>query len=256
MTWDYRRGLVTSNESLDQNIWRMVVYCPEIARDVQPGQFVALRSLRGNSFLPRPMAIFRSFPDHFEIIYKVKGSGTEALAVCAAQDEIYVTGPLGQAVEHDYTAQTIALVGRGVGITPLFSVGQAALAQGATVLSFLSAQTERSLIGQDEFAQLGELYVQVDEHIPGTITSQLENLLRAGRSLDRVYVSGSKRLFKHAQSLSQEFGFELYVFLEERMACGVGHCKGCVIEMAEGPKKYSLCCKDGPLYPAESVVLA
>ncbi len=41
------------------------------------------------------------------------------------------------------------------------------------------------------------------------------------------------------------------VSMEERMACGVGACLGCAIQMADGTMKHV--CKDGPVFDAEEV---
>jgi dihydroorotate dehydrogenase electron transfer subunit len=39
------------------------------------------------------------------------------------------------------------------------------------------------------------------------------------------------------------------------MACGVGICQGCPVENTGGDKKYSLICKDGPVFNSKSIVL-
>jgi dihydroorotate dehydrogenase electron transfer subunit len=40
------------------------------------------------------------------------------------------------------------------------------------------------------------------------------------------------------------------------MACGIGICQGCPVEMSGGDKKYSLICKEGTVYDTRSIVLA
>jgi dihydroorotate dehydrogenase electron transfer subunit len=41
------------------------------------------------------------------------------------------------------------------------------------------------------------------------------------------------------------------VSMEERMACGVGACKGCPVKTKSG---YKMVCKDGPVFRAEEIV--
>ena len=49
----------------------------------------------------------------------------------------------------------------------------------------------------------------------------------------------------------EEYGVPCQVSMEERMACGVGACLGCAIQMADGTMKHV--CKDGPVFDAEEV---
>ena len=48
-----------------------------------------------------------------------------------------------------------------------------------------------------------------------------------------------------------EIGLRTQLSLEQRMACGVGACLGCAIQMADGTMKHV--CKDGPVFDAEEV---
>ena len=41
------------------------------------------------------------------------------------------------------------------------------------------------------------------------------------------------------------------VSLDERMACGVGACKGCAVRTKDG---YKMVCKDGPVFNAEELL--
>ena len=46
------------------------------------------------------------------------------------------------------------------------------------------------------------------------------------------------------------------ISLEERMACGIGACLGCAVELYDenGETYMGHVCKDGPVFPAERVV--
>ena len=45
------------------------------------------------------------------------------------------------------------------------------------------------------------------------------------------------------------------VSMEERMACGIGACVGCVVEIKEGDgTTYKKVCKDGPVFDCKEVV--
>ncbi len=48
--------------------------------------------------------------------------------------------------------------------------------------------------------------------------------------------------------LARAHGLEAELSLEEPMACGVGVCLGCVVELADG--RFVPSCKEGPVFPA------
>jgi dihydroorotate dehydrogenase electron transfer subunit len=37
------------------------------------------------------------------------------------------------------------------------------------------------------------------------------------------------------------------------MACGIGICQGCPVELTDTEKKYALMCKDGPVFDIEKI---
>jgi dihydroorotate dehydrogenase electron transfer subunit len=45
------------------------------------------------------------------------------------------------------------------------------------------------------------------------------------------------------------------VSLEGQMACGIGICQGCPVEMAGQERKYSLMCKDGPVFNTRDIII-
>ena len=56
-------------------------------------------------------------------------------------------------------------------------------------------------------------------------------------------------------SLAAEKSLRCEVSLESPMACGIGICQGCPVELTDGEKKYALVCKDGTVFPGNSVVI-
>ena len=60
-------------------------------------------------------------------------------------------------------------------------------------------------------------------------------------------------MLKALGDMADKFNIPCEVSLETAMACGVGICQGCVVEMKSGDKKYSLACKDGPVFPIAQI---
>ncbi len=72
-----------------------------------------------------------------------------------------------------------------------------------------------------------------------------------------MYACGPHPMLAASAQLAREYGLPCQVSLEEYMACGVGGCAGCSVEIStpQGPAMKRVCV-DGPVFDAESVVWA
>jgi dihydroorotate dehydrogenase electron transfer subunit len=93
---------------------------------------------------------------------------------------------------------------------------------------------------------------------PGYVTDLarlwLEALDPAARAEVAVYACGPHPMLEAAARLAAGFDLPCQVSLEEFMACAVGGCAGCVVEVqtAAGPAMKRVCV-DGPVFDARSV---
>ena len=259
-SWRVEDGVVCENRIVGSglgDIGRMVVEAPGVARAARPGQFVMVRTWEGEPLLPRAMAplAYDVASGRMEIFYKVKGPGTRAMAGTLPGAAAHVTGPLGRPVLESFDGRNVALVGRGVGITPLLPLAKLIVATGGTVGAYLSARTRAYLFGLDEFASLGPVHTQVDDEAAGDelVTDALREDCR-GDGVDAAYVCGSWRLARAVEEIGASEGFPGFVFLESKMGCGVGYCKGCPVGLREGGG-YRLVCVEGPIFPTREVEL-
>ena len=87
------------------------------------------------------------------------------------------------------------------------------------------------------------------------IDAILENDLHA----DVIYACGPLPMLRAVKQYAKERGIPAWISLEERMACGVGACLGCVCKSVEEDAhslvKNKRICKDGPVFLAEQVDL-
>lgn len=257
MPWRMEDGVVLENGLVGPDMGRMVVRAPEIVGAARPGQFLMIRCWEGEPLLPRAMAPLSYDIDagNMEILYRIMGPGTEAMAEAPVGAAAHVTGPLGRAVTEGFEGQNVALVGRGVGITPLLPLARHVVATGGAVSAYLSARRRAYLFGLEEFEVLGPVRAMVDdEGFADEVVTSLLELECETRGVDAAYVCGSRRLIRHTAEIGGEHRFPAYVFLEEKMGCGVGYCKGCPVKLRNGDG-YRLVCIEGPLFTAQEVVL-
>ena len=76
---------------------------------------------------------------------------------------------------------------------------------------------------------------------------------------DVIYACGPKPMLAAVKRYAMEHEIKCYVSMEERMACGIGACLGCVCQTKEEDAHSHVhntrVCKDGPVFLAEEVEL-
>lgn len=248
MAWETEEARVLANEHTDPTLGHLVIAAPAISRLAEPGQFVELcPSLTGDPLLPRPFDVHYAdaAKGELEVIYRVKGRGTHLLQDLAEGEPLAVNGPFGKSLDPLLRrGGSIALIGRGAGISPLYFVALRAKAYGGSVRAYLSARTRHLLIPFEKLNGVAEIITHTDEARPGhLVTDDFARDLRH-TAVDSAFVAGSRRLAQATVQLGYDHGFTAYGYAESYMACGFGHCKACAVPTVHG---YLLNCLDGPV---------
>jgi dihydroorotate dehydrogenase electron transfer subunit len=74
------------------------------------------------------------------------------------------------------------------------------------------------------------------------------------RALVEVFACGPHAMLAAVAALARDYDLPCQVSLEEYMACGVGGCAGCVVEVqtSDGPGMKRVCV-DGPVFHARQI---
>ena len=218
------------------------------------GQFLHIACGEG-LLLRRPISVCMVQEDEPQdtarVVFEVRGEGTKWLAQRQVGDKVNVLGPLG----NGFTVtpnDRLLLVGGGIGVPPL--LGQAAFtAKNSTaVLGFRSA--DRAMLVEDYRDYCEAVYLCSDDGSLGRhgfVDAQLKDILEKDKNFTALLACGPKPMLKNVAKVAAEYGVPCQVSLEERMACGVGACLGCAVQMADGTMKHV--CKDGPVFDAKEV---
>ena len=218
------------------------------------GQFLHIACGEG-LLLRRPISVCMVQEDEPQdtarVVFEVRGEGTKWLAQRQVGDKVNVLGPLG----NGFTVtpnDRLLLVGGGIGVPPL--LGQAAFtAKNSTaILGFRSA--DRAMLVEDYRDYCEAVYLCSDDGSLGRhgfVDAQLNDILEKDKNFTAVLACGPKPMLKNVAKVAAEYGVPCQVSLEERMACGVGACLGCAVQMADGTMKHV--CKDGPVFDAKEV---
>ena len=250
---------IVANERVADGLFVMTVQAPDLAAQVQPGQFAHVR-IPGmdDHILRRPFSIYASDAGAgtVDILYQVVGFGTAHLAKLERGAKLDAIGPVGFGWSIPDGAASALVVAGGVGAAPLFMLTQRLAVQGVDTIAVLGAQTADSLVCRARYESvLGADRVRCSTDdgslgFHGFATPVAERVL-AERSCDIVYTCGPEPLMRGVAAAAAAAGSACQVSLERRMACGIGACLSCVVETTGGKKR---ACVDGPVFDADEVV--
>lgn len=240
---NYKIGEVLSNDKILADTYRMEIHGFENAK---PGQFVNISTGDKSMLLRRPISISEVKKDSIVIIYKVVGKGTEILASKKAGDILDILGPLGNGfpiIKND----KVVLVGGGIGVPPLVEAAKKLKENGCEVNVVIGARTKELVILEDELKKYGTLYVATDDGSYGMKGNVIDCIEQNHIDFTTLYACGPNVMLKFLDR--KYYGIKKgYLSFEQRMACGVGICYGCILKPKENKEAFLRVCKDGPVF--------
>ena len=248
---------IVSNERDIDLYFRLVLRAPQIAPQVQPGQFVHVRVLpMKHALLRRPFSIFQVSGDTFSILYKAVGKGTEVLSRMRPGEELSVIGPLG----HGFTVpesggETPLLVAGGYGMAAMYLLAQRSPQKG---LVFVGGRRQVDILCEDEFRALGwEVRVTTEDGSlgeKGLVTLPLLAELQRSAAGRKLFACGPTPMLKVVGQIAAEFNVPAELSMDEHMCCGVGVCLTCVIPVKAGEGwEFQRTCTEGPVFDARQI---
>ncbi|WP_425448989.1 dihydroorotate dehydrogenase electron transfer subunit [Dethiothermospora halolimnae] len=247
--------VITKNENIVEDIYVMEFISKNIAKTSYPGQFLQVKVNEFNEpILRRPISIneIKKEEDKVVIYYKVIGKGTKAMANLKVKDQMNVLGPIGTGFDTDYKNKNIAIVGGGIGIAPLLELAKAL--KDNNIYTYLGYNDNPYLNREiDKYSKKNIISTTTGrEGYKGFVTDLFEKDIEK-IDFDIIFTCGPKPMIKKVMDLAKKHNVKCQVSLEERMACGIGACLGCSIEIADGSMKKV--CVDGPVFWSNEVII-
>ncbi len=247
---------IHSFECLTSEILELTFISDHLSSVARPGQFINIRVGDNFPLLRRPFSIFNVDGNKVSIVFNVIGTGTKVLARKRKGDTIDVVGPCGNdfLTFVDDSFDTAVFVGGGIGIAPFPFMTKKFPAEKKQV-TFLGGRHKELVIEKG----LMNTHISTDDGslgFRGTVLDLIKKEFSAndyGRT--RFFVCGPTRMMKAVAEYAHAIGSSCYASLECDMACGIGLCQGCNIEMIGGEKKYRLVCKEGTIFETQTVKL-
>jgi len=283
------QGRVLSQLAGDARQYVLRVAAPRCAAHAEPGSFVHI-TCDDSIPMRRPLSIMRAHPGEgwIELLYKVVGAGLHALAARTAGDALSVLGPIGQPFRAHPERPRTLLLGGGVGIPPMVFLAErlsmlnraagAAAAWKPLVLMgsevpfpFRTRPSQLILPGMPA-GTLACMPLLEEWGVPsrlascsdfagcfaGFVTELADHWLASLGSAElaevEIFACGPTPMLEASAALARRYGVPCQVSLEEFMACAVGGCAGCAVQVrtSAGPAMKRVC-DDGPVFDAASV---
>ncbi len=252
-------AVIRRHEEIAENIYDLWLET-DLAGEAGPGQFVAVYPKDGAMLLPRPISICEIDDKEglLRLVYRVAGKGTESFSRMHAQDKLEILGVLGNGFPIEKADdKSVFVMGGGIGIPPMLETVKALKkrAGAKNINAVLGYRSERFL--QQDFSQYCLAYMATEDGSYGTQGNVMDVIRAHDLKADLIFACGPMPMLRAIKAYAAENGIEAYISLEERMACGVGACLGCVCKTVEtdahSKVNNSRICTDGPVYPASFV---
>lgn len=218
-----------------------------------------------------------------DVMYRVVGTATNWLGSLKSGDAISVMGPLGREFPISAVKPNAWLVAGGVGLPPLLWLAKTLQKRGKQAVAFCGAQSRDLLaLEQDaetppatdaragalsarEFANVGTpVVISTDDgslgfrgHVGAALTAYASANPAPGDTLV-VYTCGPERMMRFVAEFCIERDIECHVCVERNMACGTGMCQSCIVPVRDTSDaagwRYRLCCTEGPVFDAKTVI--
>lgn len=269
---------VVRQEPMARDTYLMRLRCPDLARQIRPGQFFMVKEPGTyDPLLGRPFALYDTWeedgePAGVDFGYVAIGKLTNLMTHWTKGDPVELWGPLGNGFPEPGTGHLMMVAG-GIGQTPFLAVAREAVGRKAygdpprhlterpsrLTLAY-GVRSKDFQAGIPEFTMDGlDLQTATDdgsEGHHGFVTELLERAVRSDAPPDRVFCCGPEPMMHAVQTICLKEQVPLWLSLESPMACGFGACFSCVvpIRQEDGTWDYKRSCVEGPVFEGEKLI--
>lgn len=265
-------GEVLSHKKYGEHFHSLTIVAPEIGAAIKPGQFVNVKcGTNRSNILRRPFSVYRvhkrgGWASTIEIVFDVRGPGSDYLAHLRGHAIVDLLGPLGRGFQLPGRRAHCLLIGGGIGATPLFFLADELRNEGHRVDVILGARSVGMLLNPIEVRRLSSVSVTTTEDgsvgEKGRVTDVLADTIeRCGTEV--IYTCGPHPMLAAVSRIAAEHKVPVQVAVEELMGCGYGVCMTCVMplrrklrkdETAEDAIVYARSCTEGPVFNGAHVI--
>lgn len=253
-----QKAFIMTQECIAENIYSMWIKT-DIAKEAKCGQFINVYTKDASKLLPRPISICEITEDSLRIVYRIAGAGTSEFAGYQKGDSIEIMGPLGNGFPVGKITEDAIVIGGGIGVPPMLETTRKLKENNVNVEIVLGYRNDELFL-RDEFKSFENVHIATDDGSVGTKGTVIDAIKEQNVKGKVILACGPKPMLNAIKEYAKENGITAWISMEERMACGIGACLGCVcktIDVDDHSKvKNARVCADGPVFLAEEVDLS
>lgn len=244
---------ILEKSHFSENVVRLVVEAPDIARARKPGHFVIVRTGEKGERIPLTIADADTVRGTITLVVQAVGESTRQICALESGDSLTdVVGPLGRATKIANVG-TVVCCGGGVGVAPLLPIIKAMKEAGNRVISVLAARNKDLIILEDEVRRHSdEVIIMTDDGSAGRkglVTDGVESVIQREK-VDEVVTIGPAIMMKFVALLTRKYEVPTICSLNTIMVDGTGMCGACRVTVGG---KMRFVCVDGPEFDAHQV---
>lgn len=244
---------IVKKKVLNPTVVSITVDAPHAARHAKAGQFIILRVDEEGERVPFTIAAADPKAGTVTVIYQVVGATTRKLMELEEGDCLAdFAGPLGKPSEIE--GENVVVIGGGVGCAIALPTAVAFHEAGKNVTTIAGFRNKDLVILEDEFRNASdEYYLMSDDGSAGEkglVTAKLEELIQAGKPIDKVIAIGPLIMMKFVCALTKKYDIPTVVSMNPIMIDGTGMCGGCRL-VVDGKMQFA--CVDGPDFDGHKV---
>lgn len=251
---------VLSQTEIGDDIYDMWIDT-DLAATAKAGQFIGVYPHNESTLLPRPVSICEADRENgrLRIVYRIVGKGTKELSLYHTGRNIRILGNLGNGFPLEAADdKRVLLMGGGIGIPPMLQLARDLKERGrAGEISMAAGYRNSQLFLKADMEKYVRVYIATEDGSQGTKGNVLDIVKEKDIQTDVIMACGPMPMLRAVKRYAQEKGIKAYISLEERMACGVGACLGCVCKTKEKDAHSHVnnarICTDGPVFDADDV---
>lgn len=247
---------VISQEEIGKDIFSMWISTENMAKVAVSGQFVSIYSGDGSRILPRPISICEVKEDKsaLRIVYRVVGKGTDEFCKLEAGAKLRVLGPIGNG--YTLKEEKALLIAGGIGVPPMVELAKQLKANGVKDFAAVVGYRDELFL-KETLEKYCKVYVATEDGSYGTKGNVIDAIKENNLDCKVIYSCGPMPMLKALAAYAEENDIEAQISLEERMACGIGACLGCITKTknkdAHSNVNNARICVDGPVFDSKEV---
>lgn len=246
---------ILSQKEIATDIYDMWI-ATDLAKDAKAGQFICVYPKNASTLLPRPISICEVAEDgnSLRIVYRIAGKGTEEFSKYQEGDTIDILGTLGNGFPvEEAKGKKVFLIGGGIGIPPMLQTAKEMDAQKQILVGYRDNQ----LFLKEDLEKYGTVFAATEDGSAGTKGNVMDAIAANQLEADMIFACGPMPMLCAIKEYAEKHNIKAYISLEERMACGVGACLGCVAKTKHvdhhSHVNNARICTDGPVFDAQEV---